>query len=389
MKHDKNLTASARAILAAGKHLRRKDAGDDPVELLSRKIADLTDASVKRIEKAEEKMAELSGSVIELAQKAARGGGGNAAQDTWGEQFIRDQETAIKSLSEANKGQVSMTMKAVTTGSTSAGALVAPDRDPDINALPRRRMTIRGLMPVVEITSGAVEYVHQTARPAGAAPVAEGALKPESDMSFELRNTTAKVIAHWIKVSRQAVEDLPQLRDIIDTEMLYGLAEVEENQILNGNGTGQNLPGLMISATPFVDPLGLVDPTMIDTLGAAILQSALADFPATGIVVHPADWARMRLLKDADSKYILGEPGAVVEPRLFGLPVVATKAMATGEFLVGDFANAATLYDRWQARVEVGYVNDDFTRNLVTVLAEERLAMAVKNEAALTKGEFA
>ncbi len=97
----------------------------------------------------------------------------------------------------------------------------------------------------------------------------------------------------------------------------------------------------------------------------------------------------MRLLKDADGKYILGDPAAAVEPRLFGLPVVPTKAMNAGSFLVGNFAEAATIYDRWQARIEVGYVNDDFVRNLCTILAEERLALAVKNPQALTYGNFA
>ena len=93
-------------------------------------------------------------------------------------------------------------------------------------------------------------------------------------------------------------------------------------------------------------------------------------------------------MKDADGKYILGDPQAVVQPSLFGLPVVATKAMTVDKFLVGDFASAGTLYDRWQPRVETGYVNDDFTRNLVTVLAEERVAFAVKQATALTYGDF-
>lgn len=82
---------------------------------------------------------------------------------------------------------------------------------------------------------------------------------------------------------------------------------------------------------------------MIDTVGLAILQNALADFPADGIVMHPSDWMRIRLLKDADGKYILGDPQAVITPALFGLPVVATQAMAADKFLVGNFQAAATL----------------------------------------------
>jgi HK97 family phage major capsid protein len=104
--------------------------------------------------------------------------------------------------------------------------------------------------------------------------------------------------------------------------------------------------------------------------------------------MNPADWTRIALLKDGDGKYIFGNPGTAVEPRLFGKPVVTTLGMAVDKFLVADFTAAATLYDRWTARVEIGYENDDFTRNMLTVLAEERVALAVKDPTALVFGDF-
>lgn len=384
----KHLTASARAILAAGQHLSKKD-GVDPFAILTKKFGDHADETIKQLTETRQDVNGLRARFDDMEQKMARdGGSGGYSPDTWGEQFIREQDTAIKHLSESNRGQVSLNLKAVTTDPASAGARSIPQRD-GTNLLPQRRMTIRNLLQVVSISTGSVEYVQQDSRPTGAAMVAEGALKPESDMDFSLKSTSAKVIAHWIKASRQVLDDLPQLRDLIDTEMRYGLMLAEESQILNGDGTAQNLSGLIPNATAFADPLGLTAPTQLDTLGAAILQSTLADYPATGIVVHPADWTRMRLLKDADGKYILGDPAAAVEPRLFGLPVVPTKAMGVGTFLVGSFVEAATLYDRWQPRVETGYTGEDFIRNLVTILAEERLALAVKNSTALTYGSFA
>jgi len=128
---------------------------------------------------------------------------------------------------------------------------------------------------------------------------------------------------------------------------------------------------------------------MIDVIGAAILQVSLANFTPDAIIMHPSDWMRARLLRDADGNYILGRPQAVVEPNLFGVPVIPTQAMPSQKFLVGSFANAATLYDRWSPRVEMGYVNDDFTRNLVTIRAEERIALAVKQPDAMSFGDFA
>jgi HK97 family phage major capsid protein len=120
----------------------------------------------------------------------------------------------------------------------------------------------------------------------------------------------------------------------------------------------------------------------------AILQSSLAEHPATGIVMHPSDWTRITLLKDADGNYVMGPPGSAIEQRLWSVPVVTTTAIAQDTFLLGNFRAAATLYDRWTARVEVGTVNDDFVRNLLTVLAEERVALAAKDTTALVRGDF-
>ncbi|WP_366929200.1 phage major capsid protein [Mesorhizobium sp.] len=229
----------------------------------------------------------------------------------------------------------------------------------------------------------------QTGRTNNAATVAEGATKPESALAFVLRTLPTQVIAHWIPASRQVLDDVPQLRDIIDGELRYGLALAEEAQLLNGDGTGSNLNGLVTNATAFAAPFTIADPTMLDTIGLAILQNALADFPADGIVMHPSDWMRLRLLKDGDGRYIWGDPQAVVQPALFGLPVVPTQAMAVDKFLVGSYQQAGTLYDRWAARVEVSTEHADFfVRNLVAILAEERIGLAVKQPTALTYGDF-
>ena len=270
------------------------------------------------------------------------------------------------------------------------GPLGLPAYQDGVNAIPKRRLTVRDLLPVVQITTGAVEYPSQTNRVNNAANVVEGDAKPESAYGWTMETVTPKIIAHWVPASRQILDDAPQLRDIIDTELLYGLGLREESQLLNGSGTGENLEGLVTAATPYAapfDPAGTE--TMLDTIALAILQNALADEPADGIVIHPSDWMRMRLLKDADGKYILGDPATAVAPVLFGLPVVATQAMAIDKFLVGNFRRAATLYDRWVPRVEVSTEHADFfTRNLVAILAEERIALAQKNAAALTYGDF-
>ena len=128
--------------------------------------------------------------------------------------------------------------------------------------------------------------------------------------------------------------------------------------------------------------------TTVDTIEADLL-AAVTEEPVTGVVVHPSDWSEMRLLKNSQGEYVMGPPGADVEPRLFGAPVVVTQAMLAGSFLVGNF-QAATLYDRMAARVEVSTEDsDNFRKNLVTLLAEERIGLAVKAPTAFTKGTYA
>lgn len=329
-----------------------------------------------------------------IEQKLARGGGGfdgGADGGSWGEQFARSE--GLKSFSEdhTRPGRLRMNVKTtITTGGASGGPAARPTYRDDVVQQPMRRLEVRDLLPVVKIETGAVEYPKQTLRTNAANTVAEGLAKPESAYAWTMVTVTPKVIAHWVPASRQILDDAPQLAGIIDTELRYGLALKEEDQLLGGDGTGENLSGLITNATPFVapfDPAGVE--TMLDTIALAILQNALANEPATGIVIHPSDWIRMRLLKDADGKYLLGDPGANVPSVLFGLPVVPTQAMTIDKFLVGNFPRAATLYDRWEPRVEVSTEHSDFfTKNLVAILCEERIALAVKNALALTYGDF-
>ncbi|MBO1903999.1 phage major capsid protein [Microvirga sp. 3-52] len=363
---------------------------------ISQLFQEHTDQVRTILEKATQKLEATDARLMEIEQKMARPRGGDGYDSTpksLGAKFI--EQDGLKDFAQRNarNDRFQFETKATLTSSTSnaagsVGAGIQAYRDPNIVPLVQRRPIIRDLLTVLQMSGNAVEVLKQTGRTNNAAPVAETALKPESDMQFGLDTVPARVIAHWTKASRQVLDDVPQLMGIIDTELLDGLALKEEVQILNGDGTGQNLEGLIPQATDFAAPFPVTDPTMLDTLGLAILQGALAEHPATGIVMHPSDWTRITLMKDADGNYIMGAPGTSIDQRVFGLPVVVTQAIAQDTFLLGDWRAAATLYDRWTARVEVGTVNDDFIRNLVTVLAEERIALAAKDTTALVHGDF-
>ncbi|MEO6153404.1 MAG: phage major capsid protein [Croceibacterium sp.] len=315
--------------------------------------------------------------------------GGETRIASPGQQFIEADE--IKSMigNIGSGRRFGVDVKTITSAVGSGGALFAPQRDMT-NQMPQRVLHVRDLLPVIQVSSGSVEYPRQLTRTNSAATVAEGALKPESALTYELVPVPIRTIAHWVLASRQVLDDAPQLQGIIDNELLYQLAFVEDAQLLTGAGTGTDLSGVYTNATAFAaGTLVVASPHRIDVIGAAILQNALADLPADGIVMHPSDWTAIAMTKNANGDYIVGNPQDVLEPRLFGLPVVATQGMTAGTFLVGNFKGSATLYDRMTARVEVSTEDsDNFRRNLITVLAEERVGLAVKRPFGFTKGTF-
>lgn len=338
--------------------------------------------------------ANLQSAEQKLAKIEANGAGGDVKHEGFGRQFVNSEAFQKFSAQATPRGRVDMTFQAAITSVTTdtdgaAGDLVTTTRVPGIIAPPQRRMTVRDLLSQGRMDGSTLEYVKETGFTNSAAPVAEGAKKPESSLKFDLVSTTAKVIAHYVKASRQILDDASQLASYIDGRLRYGLAYVEEQQLLNGNGTGQNLLGIIPQATAFAAPFAVSGATVLDNLRLAMLQAQLAEYPASGIVLNPIDWARVELTKDTTGRYIIGNPQGVLGATLWGLPVVATQAIEVDKFLVGAFQLGAQVFDRWQARVEIATENeDDFVKNMVTILAEERLALAVYRPQAFVYGDL-
>lgn len=429
MKMKMRFYASAFAVLgamsanerAAGRYLR--DAGGhetksakelaDEVKTLFQKSMDETKELAEKAlgeakksgelsaglkEKADEALLKMNGlmeQVAEFEQKLARNRGNDAdAEKSLGQQFVDDAKVKEFLGQGTPRGRIDMQVKAVITTATTdtagaIGAAIPPTRIPGVIAPPERRMTVRDLLTPGRMDGGVLEYVQETGFTNGAGMVAEGGAKPQSDIKFALKNTSAKVIAHHFKASRQAMEDFAQLASYIDGRGRYGLAFKEETQLLNGDGTGQNLLGIIPQATAFAAPIVLTNPTSIDIMRLAMLQAVLAEYPATGHVMNPIDWAWVETLKDTTDRYIIGNPQGTITPTLWGLPVVQTQAMAVDKFLTGAFKLGAQIFDRWMARVEIATENeDDFIKNLITMLIEERLALAVYRPEAFIYGDF-
>ncbi len=274
--------------------------------------------------------------------------------------------------------------------------LVPTERIPGIVAPLNRRLTIRDLLPVGRTVSNVVMYVRELLFTNNAGPQvsgsptvpAEGGLKNESDITFDLQNAAVATIAHFILASRQVLEDAPMLESYINGRLLYGLKLEEEDEILNGDGGAGTLNGLMNQATAY--NRGQPGDTFLDQLLRAQTQIALSEYDTEFYVLNPQDWEVLVLLKDSQGRYLMSRPEAITPPTVWGKPVVATQSMTAGQWLAGNGTMAAQIWDRQDANVELSREDsDNFRRNMVTILAEERLALTVYRPSALVKGQRA
>lgn len=352
----------------------------------------LTEGEKTKADEAITGLNEVKGLMQELEQKLARDRDQHTGPQSAGELFVEADE--FKSFAEQTRprGRAIVEVKDITSLTTDAagsvGTMVQPQRVAGTE-LPQRRMTIRSLLASGNTNSSSVEYDREKVFTNNAAPVAEGALKPQSEIQYEDATAPVRTIAHWMRASVQILADAPALRSIIDQRLRYGLAYAEELQILAGDGVGQNLNGLITQATAYAPSGGLTASTPLDVVRLMVLQVALAEYPANGIAMNPIDMAAIEMMKDSAGGYIIGDPQGTMQKRLWGLPVVETQAIGVDKALVGAFNLAAQIFDRQDATVEVSTEDqDNFVKNKVTIRAEERLALAVYRPQAIVYGDL-
>lgn len=356
------------------------------------KIADEVKAGLEEASKKGEALAAKFGELEQLVAKLSANENAGPRYRSLGKEVTEDEKFQAWLKDGGDKSRIRVGVKAITSltsGDGAAGDLIVPQRQPGIMRQPDRQMTIRNLLTVGRTTSNSIEYVQETGFTNNAAPVAEGAQKPESSLEFTLQSTPVRTIAHWIQASKQILQDVPALQSYIDTRMRFGLEIEEETQILSGDGTNQNLLGLIPQATPYDVSRTKPGDTRIDIVRRAMTQVRLAEYRADAIVLHPSDWEEIELTKTDEGAYIWANPRGLLGPTLWGLPVIDTTAVEEGEFLVGNFQMAAMLWDREEAVVDISTEDrDNFIKNMVTIRAEERLALEVSRPEALIYGDF-
>ncbi len=324
------------------------------------------------------------------------------APTSMGEALFQDAEFAAWHKKVAAHGGVSRAqfgnspaaqLKTLLTGSSSssAGAFVETERLGIVDAgTYYRPLRVVDLLTRGSTTSDTVEYVREGTHTNNAAPVAEATattgvsgVKPESAMSFSVVTESVKTLAHWIPATRRALADAAQIRTLIDNFLRYGLDEVMEQQVLNGSGTGEDLLGIL--ETPGIQAQAWDTDILITTRKARTKVLLGGRTNPNAYLMHPLNWEAFDLLKDNEARYYFGGPSVLGNPRLWGLPVVETEAIAQGVALTANFRFAA-LWLRMAAQILVSDSHADFfIRNLIAILAEERAAFGVIRPAAFVE----
>jgi len=301
-----------------------------------------------------------------------------------GEEFVKSEQ--FKGLLAGNVHRARLDVKNTVTATTNT---VFPQQNAGVIPGDFAPTTIRAALRTVPVSSLLVNSLREDTWNNSAAGVLQGGAKPESDLTFEQYNVTVETIAHWIKVSNQLLADAPAIVAYIDARARDGLAQEIDRQLLLGNGTTPNLSGLTDSGN-YTAYSAVSDDLVVDAINRAKYQLwATGNMPDT-VILNPADWGAMERSREGagTGMYLYGIPGTAAGNNPFGVRVVLSNYMAPGNFLIGALAQSAVVYARQGATVEMGYVNDDFTRNLVTIRVEERLGLGVERPSGILYGAF-
>ena len=285
------------------------------------------------------------------------------------------------------------------------GYLVRPDREPNIYDLARQRPpTVRDLIMVGQTSVDAVEYMQFVSRTNNADVVPEWDTnktpgtgdygmkygdKPKGDLTFDLKTAIVKTIAEWIPASRQILNDAPNLRSMVDNELMYQVDVTLENEVLVGSGSGNHFTGLLntsgIQTRTHQDTLnrGLTTDTYGDTIRRGLTDIRLAFYEPDGVIINPIDGEKIELEKDDNGNYLkVYDPVAM---RIWRVRVVETQAIPAGTASTGAYKVGAKLWDREEGNIRVGEPGNFFLQNAVAILAELRAAFGVPRPQAIEK----
>lgn len=354
-------------------------------------------SKVQALETKGEEVTELKNGVEEIALKVLEletKGVPSVAKETL-KSFLDSKKDELAALKDNRSGSVQFVLKAAGTMALSTnvtGQVPQAERETGIQRVVRRQPYILELVNVGTIMSNLWEWVEQVNPDGGAGMTAEGAAKTQADFDLVVNSASVKKVTAYIKVTKEMLDDVELMRAEIDQELTELINLKIDDQLLSGTGLTVNLKGITTYADAWAAgsfALAVDTPNKYDVLVTAINQVNNAQFMPNYIIMHPADVASMKLEKGSDGHYVIPRFAAVDGTVIEGIRVVENTGITADKFLVGDFTKSGVRFKEG-ITINVGYENDDFTKNLVTILAEARLVHRIKanHESAFVYGDF-
>ena len=300
---------------------------------------------------------------------------------------------AIESIAKGNSRSASFQVKAdMTVGADFTGEVIPADRVAGYKYDPTRPIHIRQLLSLGSTQSDVVRFVKESGYSNGAAPTAEGVTLTQSDFDMTASDANVRKIGTYFRISEEMLADTPQLTSYISARAPEKLLEVEDTQILSGDGTGANLSGIIGDAADFA--AGSLANTVesaneFDVIVASLNQLALANYNADTILLNPSDFHKILLLKDTTNNYLKDQVYGGLQPSFMGVKVILNTAISAGTFLIGNFSVGTQLWVRDGVNVE--FFREDGTNvrdGFVTVRVSERVALTNYLPNAFVNGTF-
>ena len=306
----------------------------------------------------------------------------------------------FKSFLEGNSSKATLNVKAtMVTSLNASGNTVPASVLSGFYYDPTRTVRVRDFLPTIPTSSNTVRYVQETSYTNNAAARIEGSAYGESSFVLNAVDASVRSIGSYMTLTKEMLNDVPQLSSYISTRLPAKVMNVEDAQLLTGGGTGANLQGLMTagggaafneaSTGEFYQFFGAgasAYTNEFDVLVAAKNQAQILEYSPNVIMVSSSDYNKMFLRKDANANYVIFTNGVLT---LLGIPIVVSNAVADGKFIIGDFAQGATLAQREGMEISFAEQNEaNFIKDLVTVKATERIALPIHNPNAFVWGTF-
>jgi len=303
---------------------------------------------------------------------------------------------AVEGIAKGNSRSASFELKAdMTIGADFTGEVIPADRVPGYKFDPTRPVHVRQLLATGSTQSDVVRYVKESGYSNGAAATAEGTTLGQSDFDMTAADANVRKIGTYFRISEEMLADTPQLTSYLSARAPEKLLEVEDTQILSGDGTGANLSGIITDAADFdVSSSGAFYQSVesaneFDVIVAALNQLALLNYNADCIMLNPTDFNKILLLKDSTNKYLKDQVYNGLQPSFSGVKVIQNTAIAAGTFLIGNFGVGTQLWVRQGVNVE--FFREDGTNvrdGFVTVRVSERVALTNYLPNAFVNGTF-